>query len=660
VVVRADRTALEARSLHRHRALAVRLSVRTVFLGVIVAALSTVPLIQPASARLSQKGILVEPNDALPGLQKVVDLQVGAEMVGFTWMGGTTAAIDVRGLVAGGWTEWLSLDGAPDEGPDHQSPERRGQVFAGPAWLGHNIETIEFRVVSGVAHYLSVHAVDTESAPPQRLGVQPAGADTPLPFITSRKQWGADESLRTSGPDYAERVDYAVVHHTVNSNSYGPNDSPALVRGIYLFHTQVNGWSDIGYNFLIDRFGRVFEGRYGGINQAVIGGHAGGFNGRSTGVSLIGDFTSTSVPAATYQSLRQLLDWKLAYHHINPLGTVERTVSASDCNCQNWPPGTTVTIPTISGHRDLDQTGCPGQFMYDLISQLRNDVAMDIGSQGPAEWTCQWDTPLDYGPGATSPSTGRDDVFARGDDGQLWQKVHTSATTTSWIPHGGYLTSDPDVTSSGSVVMVVARGGDNALWVDWWNGIVWSGWSTLGGYLASAPSVVSWGPSRADVFACGRDGAVWTRSLTGATWSPWTTLFGMAYSAPDATSDGAGRLDVFVRGVNGAMWHRAYRDGAWGGWFSVGGVMASGAGAASWGPNRFDLVTRGADGALWASAGSGDTWFGWYSLGGVLTSDPDITAPSFGHLVITGRGTDRNYWQQTWDGQNWSGWRLVV
>ncbi|MEY2460716.1 MAG: hypothetical protein QOG30_2546, partial [Acidimicrobiaceae bacterium] len=347
----------------RHRALVARLLARVIVVSAILTAASFVPLIEPASAKLSQSTILVEPGDALPGLQKVVDLHMGAEMVGFTWMGGTSAGIDVRGLVAGAWTEWTSLDGAPDEGPDHQSPERRGQVFAGPAWLGHNAGSIEFRVTSGVAHYLSVHAIDTEPAPQQTLGVQPAGADTPMPFIKTRAQWGADESLRSGGPDYSDRVDYAVVHHTVNSNSYGPGDSPALIRGIYLFHTQVNGWSDIGYNFLIDRFGQVFEGRYGGINQAVIGGHAGGFNGRSTGVSLIGDFTSTSVPAATYQSLRALLDWKLALHHIDPLGTVQRTVSESDCNCQNWPPGTTVTIPTISGHRDLDSTGCPGEFM---------------------------------------------------------------------------------------------------------------------------------------------------------------------------------------------------------------------------------------------------------------------------------------------------------
>ena len=640
----------------RHRALVARLLVRIVVLAAILTAVSFVPFIQSASARLSQKEILVEAHDARPGFDKVVDLNVGAEMVGFTWVGETTATIAVRGFVAGAWSEWLSLDGSPDEGPDHASPEHHPQVSAGPTWLGHNVGTIELRVTQGIAHYLTVHAIDTEPAQTSSL-VKPAGADTPQPLITTRAQWGADESLRNAPPSYASSVDFAVVHHTVNSNDYAPSDSAALVRGIYLFHTQSNGWSDIGYNFLIDRFGQVFEGRYGGINQPVIGAHTGGFNANSTGVSLIGDFSTSGVPDATYQSLRKVLAWKLALHHVNPLGTTNHKVAASDCNCQNFAVGDTVTIPTITGHRDLDATGCPGQYMYDLIPQLRNDVAMDIGSQGPAQWTCQWDTPLDYGPGATSPFTARDDVFIRGDDGQLWQKVHTPATTTGWIPLGGYLTSDPDVTErDGGRVDVVARGGDGALWINSWNGVVWVGWTSLGGYLGSSPSVVSSNVNRLDVFACGRDGAVWTNSFSGVAWSGWSSLGGMVYSAPDATSDGAGRINMFVRGVGGGMYQRLFRNGEWGGWQSVGGTMASGGGAASWGANRIDVVTRGTNGALYANAWDGNNWFGWYPLGGILTSDADITAPSFNNLVITARGADGFFWQRTWNGTRWLDW----
>lgn len=644
----------------RRRPGVVRLLVRLAIGAALFTAISFVPLVQQASARLSQKGILVEPNDALPGFDKTVNLGIGAEMVGFTWQGETTATIEVRSLIAGAWTDWTSLDGSPSEGPDHASRERHPQVSAGPTWLGHNINTIELRVTSGLAHSLVVHAIDTEPAPVSNLGVKPAGADTPLPFIATRAQWGADESLRTTAPSYADRVDFAVVHHTVNSNSYAPSDSPALVRGIYLYHTQVNGWSDIGYNFLVDRYGQVFEGRYGGINQAVIGAHTGGFNAGSTGVALIGNFDTAPVPDATYQSLRRLLDWKLAYHHINPQGTATHTVAESDCNCQRWPVGTEVTIPTILGHTDLDSTECPGRFMYALLPQLRNDVAMDIGNQGPAQWICQWDVPLNYGPGVDVPLPGRTDEYVRGGDGQLWQKVQTSSGSSAWSPLGGILTSDPDAAASGpNQFDVVVRGSDGAVWDRSFDGAAWSNWKSLGGKLASSPSIASWGPGHLAVFGCGMDGALWTRTLTAGTWGPWTSLGGFLFAAPDATSDGVNRLDVVVRGVGGGMYRRSFRNGAWSGWDTAGGGMASGGGVASPAPNSIVAATRGLDGALWVNTAQGSTWSGWTWLGGIITSDPDVASSAPDSVSVTAKGADGAYWQRVFNGSSWLPWHQL-
>ena len=105
----------------------------------------------------------------------------------------------------------------------------------------------------------------------------------------TRAQWGADEAYRSGPPSYGV-VRCAFVHHTVNANTYTRAQAPALVRGIYYYHTQVNGWRDIGYNFLIDRFGTIYEGRYGGVAKAVIGAQVLGFNAMSTGVALIGTF----------------------------------------------------------------------------------------------------------------------------------------------------------------------------------------------------------------------------------------------------------------------------------------------------------------------------------------------------------------------------------
>ena len=182
------------------------------------------------------------------------------------------------------------------------------------------------------------------------------------------------------------------MHHTVSSNSYGPGDSAAMIRGMYFFHTNSNGWCDIGYNFLIDRYGQIFEGRFGGGHKAVIGAHAGGFNSFTTGVAMIGTFDNSALPAPAYGALRDFLAWKLKYHGINPLGTVSVKVKDSDCNCQRWPSGTVVTLPTIAGHRDLNSTGCPGAFVYGLLPQLRQDVAAAMNAPQNNDQTivCDW------------------------------------------------------------------------------------------------------------------------------------------------------------------------------------------------------------------------------------------------------------------------------
>jgi hypothetical protein len=638
----------------------VRFIGRVVGVGALFTAMSFVPLVQSASAKLAHKAILLEANDAVSGFDKTVPLGMTAEMVGFTWSGRTDATMDVRGLVGSTWTDWVTLDGAPDEGPDKSSKEHHFQVSAGPTWLGKGITTIEVRVTSGVANHLTAHAIQTEPAKTEGFGVKPAGADTPIPFITTRAQWGADESLRGDGPSYASKVDFAVVHHTVNSNNYGPQDSAAMVRGIYLFHVQANGWSDIGYNFLVDRYGQVFEGRYGGIDQPVIGAHAGGFNAGSTGVALIGDFSQSSVPGATYQSLRRLLAWKFAFHGIDPNGWTSHTVADSDCNCQRWAPGTTVPVPTIVAHGDLDYTECPGHFMYDLLPQLRQDVGSDIAVQGPAEWACQWDQPTDFGPGAVSRKPGEDDVFIRGGDGHLWHGYAMSPTTRGWADIGGVLTSDPDaVSSAGGRIDVVVRGTDNGAWHNVWNGVAWTGWESLGGYLGSGLTIASWGPNHFAIAGCGRDGAIWTRSWNGVSWDAWTSQGGIAHSSPDMTSDGPGRLDLVVRGRDRGMYEKSYRNGAWGGWVPVGGVMTSGGGLAANATDNLVTVTRGTDNAVWVNRWVGSGWTGWFSIGGVGVSDPDVTQTGPSTLVVTVRGTDFRYWQQRFDGTTWSGWHQI-
>lgn len=303
------------------------------------------------------------------------------EMAGFTWSTPSSAALQVRGHSAsGGWSEWLDLDGEPSEAPERAETATRVH-FAGPAWLGHDLDRIDVRIVSGAIKGLQLHVIDTEPARSAPLGVQSATALPGAPGIITRAEWGADESWRSvnSGcgePKYAKDLTYLVIHHTVNDNSYAPSDSAALVRGIYRFHVFTNGWCDIAYNFLVDRYGQIFEGRYGGIREAVIGGHAGGFNTNSTGIAMLGNFQTGTVPSATYNSLRRLVAFKLGFHGVDPLGTANvHTVAHSS---SRFPPDQDIVVQTIVPHGDLSQTSCPGTYLRQLIPALRRDVANDI------------------------------------------------------------------------------------------------------------------------------------------------------------------------------------------------------------------------------------------------------------------------------------------
>lgn len=193
---------------------------------------------------------------------------------------------------------------------------------------------------------------------------------TAKPKIVTRSQWGANESWRGSAPAYAP-VKMAFVHHTASGNKYTRNDTPGIVRGIYYYHTKTLGWSDIGYNFLVDRYGRIYEGRYGGVTKGVIGAQTLGFNTGSTGVSVIGDYTSAKPTSAARSALVSLLAWKLDVHHVDPTAFTRIT-----CNYgEKYATGQLVKLRTVSGHRDANYTSCPGSALYAQLPAIRRAVA---------------------------------------------------------------------------------------------------------------------------------------------------------------------------------------------------------------------------------------------------------------------------------------------
>src|SRR5262249_60311575 len=183
--------------------------------------------------------------------------------------------------------------------------------------------------------------------------------------------WGGDEKTRGGPPSYAPQVQFAIVHHTAGRNDYSRSEAAAIVKGIQLFHVQGNGWNDIGYNFLVDRFGTVYEGRAGGIERNVIGAHAQGFNTGTTGVALMGNFARAVPTRAEQDALVGLLAWRLDVAHVDPLS---RVVYPSAGNFK-FRPGKVVTLRAISGHRDTGPSECPGSRAYALLPGIAKRVA---------------------------------------------------------------------------------------------------------------------------------------------------------------------------------------------------------------------------------------------------------------------------------------------
>jgi uncharacterized protein with LGFP repeats len=199
------------------------------------------------------------------------------------------------------------------------------------------------------------------------------------PKIVPRSKWGASRCKPRDVPSYGNaRVAY--VHHTVSLNDYSRSQAPSMVLAICLYHRNSNGWDDIGYNLLVDRFGRVYEGRAGGVDAPVLGAQAGGFNSESTGIAMIGTYDSAAPPSAAFRSLAHVLAWKLSIHGLPARGRV-RVTSAGGPSTSH-PSGTRVRVNRISGHRDVNQTACPGAALYGRLPALRREVARLKGPSG--------------------------------------------------------------------------------------------------------------------------------------------------------------------------------------------------------------------------------------------------------------------------------------
>ncbi len=284
------------------------------------------------------------------------------DLVGLHWRGSGTVEFRTRSTT-GRWSGWHRAAPEGEDLPDAGSSETvraRGWRLGNPFWTGPS-DRIAYRL-HGRVDRLRAYFVRSpeERIPLRRFSI--AGS----PPLLTRLAWGANESIRRAAPQYAPSVQFAVVHHTAGPNSYSRSQSAAIVRGIEIYHVKGNGWNDIGYNFLVDRYGQVFEGRYGGVERNVIGAHAEGFNTGSTGVALIGTYASVGPTAAERAALVKLLAWRLDVAHVNPVSTLTYASGGNPRYAQGAP----VTLRTVSGHRDTGPTSCPGAVVYSQLGAI--------------------------------------------------------------------------------------------------------------------------------------------------------------------------------------------------------------------------------------------------------------------------------------------------
>ncbi|MFF9808477.1 peptidoglycan recognition protein [Streptomyces coeruleorubidus] len=229
----------------------------------------------------------------------------------------------------------------------------------------------------GAAEIPALNRVETEreffalnaGEPTERQQAKPYVG--PRPSIVTRRGWGADEGLRERGFRYTKKVKAAFVHHTASGNNYRCSQAPSLIRSIYRYHVKSMGWRDIGYNFVIDKCGKIYEGRAGGVARPVLGAHTLGFNSNSTGIAVLGSYGAKKPSSAAVRAVARLTAWKLGLYRVNPLGKTYLKSGGSNL----YRKGKKVRLNAISGHRDGFRTECPGQKLYSELGSARSNAA---------------------------------------------------------------------------------------------------------------------------------------------------------------------------------------------------------------------------------------------------------------------------------------------
>ncbi len=505
------------------------------------------------------------------------------EAVGVTWAGAADlqAWVRVRADGEADWSPWYELPGDDEHAPDPGSAEASAGVRSGTdPLLVPSSDEIEVTVStpdgSSLPRDLRLDLIDPGADPASAASASDA-MDAQIrarqPTIRSRAQWGADEALRGTPPEYG-RVNGAFVHHTVNANDYTEAQVPGLIRSIYRYHVQSRGWSDIGYNFIIDRFGRIWEGRYGGTDRAVVGAHTLGYNDDAFAASALGNYEDAAPSNALLSAYARLFAWKFGVHGVNPLARV-------NYDGESW--------PAVAGHRDAASTACPGARLYARLGTIRSGVLREMNIGGDSTHGRDFD------------GNGRADLVARQrSDASLWFWGGLGSATfdrrdrlgTGWSAFNA-LVLPGDWDGDGRDDVIARRRADASLWL----------------------------------YPGARGGNLGSPLVIGRGWSSVSAIV-----APgDWDRDGA--ADLIARRTNGELWlYPGNGSGRFGtprpignGWAGMTAIVGPG----DWnGDGIVDLVARRSNGELWLYPGNGRDRFGkprrigagWNSMAGIVGS----------------------------------------
>ena len=469
---------------------------------------------------------------------------------------------------------------------------------------------------------------------------------TLTPRIAPRSAWAGTScpvqgALAVEGPG---DVRFLLVHHTdVPGNDYAQADVPGLLRGMYRYHVGPDKrWPDLAYNFVVDRYGGIWEGRAGSLHEPVVPGATGGSQGFDQLGCFLGNHSRVAPTPQAQASMISLLAWMARKYGVDTRAGATTTFVSRGSN--RWSAGTTVTTRTIEGHRAMSLTSCPGDAAYPLVV---DDFPVGVRRlNGPLTTTDRT---------ACSPAPGTVHLAERRSDGSVALRTVGSPAP---VLLGGRVRGAPLVTQRpGGPLEVHARGTDDRIWTrQRAEDGTWTGWAALEGTVTGPPAAALVGEELL-LFARAADGAlaVLRCSAPGVAVGPWERLGGRlaVASAPAAAVTVPGTVDVVVHGTNGAAYAATLTGTSWSGFRSLGGSLLVGSPSAVASAGELLVSSVRSTGRPYVRTLTA----GWASLGGVLHGSPALVADPAGQSVAAyGTGTDGRTYRTQRTGASWSGW----